>query len=327
MDENEKQCPCCSGNLYQSCCGPYHQGEKVPNALALMRSRYAAYVLNLPDYIIKTTHPASPQYMNNQFAWRRGIAQFSRNSEFKNLEVFDFKENKNLATVTFTASIIQGDQDITFTERSYFEKWGDKWLYRGGQIENGHAPNLISSRPLRILPLAYYGEPILRDKAQLIHDITDDMRTLVEEMIETMEANNGMGLAAPQVHHSIQLFVYRPPVDGKGEKKELGDIKVVINPVISFPTSGTWKAPEGCLSIPGFRYEVERPQEIVIEYINLAGEKIKDTHSGWEARVILHETDHLNGVLYIDRIDEKEKERLAPLLENMKNRIHDGKDI
>ena len=104
------------------------------NALQLMRSRYSAYVLNLPDYIIETTHPANPRYSENKSAWKRSISQFSQNSSFQKLEVLDFQESDTLATVTFTAHLSQEGRDATFTEKSYFEKINGRWLYRDGQI-------------------------------------------------------------------------------------------------------------------------------------------------------------------------------------------------
>ena len=150
-----------------------------------MRSRYSAYVLNLSDYIIKTTHPASPQYSDNKFGWKRSISQFSRDSSFERLEILDFKENHQVATVTFTAYLSQKEKEATFTERSYFEKINDQWFYRGGQLAQGRAPNLITTEQLRLLPLAYYGNPILRKVADPVFEITDDLRKLVDEMVET----------------------------------------------------------------------------------------------------------------------------------------------
>jgi peptide deformylase len=292
-----------------------------------MRSRYSAYVLNIPDYIIETTHPANPQYSENKFAWKRSISQFSRNSSFHKLEVLDFKEKNTLATVSFTAHISQDGHDATFTERSYFEKINDQWFYRGGQLVQGHAPNLVTTGQLRLLPLAYYGDPILRKVADPVNEITDDIRKLVEEMIETMDASDGVGLAAPQIHHSIKLFVIRTPVETEQDKFELGEVKVFINPKLSSPSEETWKAPEGCLSIPTIRSNVERPREITIEYTSIDGSIIKQRYSGWAARVIMHENDHINGILFIDRLDTDEQLKLAPFLQNLEKRIHDGKAL
>lgn len=319
-------CPCCSGKEYDACCKPFHQGALPENALLLMRSRYSAYAFNLPDYIIATTHPASPQYSENIFSWKRALTQFSRNSVFQKLDLLDFKEQGTLATVTFTAHISQNDRDATFTERSYFEKSKGRWMYRGGQLTEGHAPNLVTTGQLRLLPLAYYGDAILRRKAESIAEITDDIKKLAEEMIETMEASNGSGLAAPQIHHSIRLFVVRTPVEKEG-RFDYGEPMVFINPELSNPSEETSKTSEGCLSIPTIRGDVERPVEVTIEYTTLDGENVKRRCTGWEARVVQHEYDHIEGILYIDRLDPQEKAMLAPILQKIEKRIHDGLEL
>lgn len=326
-DFTENLCPCSSGMSYALCCQPFHEGDLPKNALQLMRSRFSAYVMDKPDYIIATTHPANPQYSENKLMWRRGISQFSQSSQFEKLEILDFKENDTLATVTFTAYLTQKGQDATFTEKSYFEKFKNRWLYRAGQLSQGHAPNLVTTDQLRILPLAYYGDPILRRVGDPIGEITADIKKLVEEMIETMDACNGLGIAAPQVHHSIKLFVIRVPIeDGKG-KVEIGPVKVFINPVVSDPSEESWRANEGCLSIPTINHEVDRPKEITVEYTNLQGERIKERVSGWHAKVILHENDHINGILFIDHLTQEELAKLQPFLKNLENRIHNGNEL
>jgi peptide deformylase len=286
-----------------------------------MRSRYSAYVLGLSDYIVATTHPASPQYTDNKLAWKRSISQFSQGSSFHKLEILDFKENGSLAMVAFTAHLTQGDQDATFTEKSFFEKIGTHWYYRNGQFAKGHSTNLITTEELNLLPLAYYGDPILRKKADTLSEITDDMKKLVEQMIETMDASSGAGLAAPQIHHSLRLFVMR--IQGETEERsEPGEVHVLINPKLSEPSKETWSAPEGCLSIPTIRTSVERPKEITVEYTALDGSTIKKRFSGWNARVIMHENDHINGVLFIDRLNEEERAKLTPTLQQLEKRLH-----
>ncbi len=321
-------CPCHSEKNYTECCMPFHKGIALPaNAVLLMRARYSAFALHLPDYIMNTTHPASPQYMENRFSWRYSISTFSKNSIFQGLEILDHKEKGRLATVTFTAKISQKNTDATFTEKSRFEKKNEQWLYLGGQLEEGHAPNLATIGQFRVLPLAYYGDAILRRKGDPVDLITSDLITLVEEMIETMDAFDGIGLAAPQIHHSIRLFVIRKPTEDRAKEIELGPVKVFINPTLSEYSEETWKAPEGCLSIPTIRAAVERPKEITVEYTNLEGKQIRERVSGWEARVIMHEYDHIEGILFIDRLSPKEQEALHSSLENIKQRIHDGKAL
>lgn len=319
----ENTCPCCSLQEYEVCCKPLHEGKIAENALQLMRSRYSAYVINLPDYIVATTHPANPQYSDNKFSWKRSISRFSKDSSFQKLEILDFKEKESLATVVFTAYLLQDGQDATYTEKSYFEKIRGRWLYRGGQLESGHIPTLVTTKELRLLPLAYYGDPVLRRKADVIDHVTDDIKKLVEEMIETMDASDGVGLAAPQVHHSIRLFVIRTPIETGEDNFDLGEVKVFINPKLSLPSKETWKAGEGCLSIPGIRMDVERPKEITVEYTTLDGKLLKHRFSGWEARVIMHENDHINGVFFVDRLSSKERSELAPFLQGLEKRMHD----
>lgn len=127
-----KLCPCCSGKEYDSCCGPFHKGALLENALQLMRSRYSAYALSLPDYIMDTTHSANPNYSQDRISWKQSILQFSKNMTFHKLEILDFKEEGDKATVTFTAFLSQAGQDATFTEKSFFEKERNRWLYKEG---------------------------------------------------------------------------------------------------------------------------------------------------------------------------------------------------
>ena len=127
-------CPCCSGKDYATCCKPLHDGKGPANALQLMRSRYSAYACHLSDYIMATTHPENAQYLKDRVAWKRSISQFCLHSSFLKLEILDFQETAESATVTFTAYIRQGDRDATFTEKSFFEKLGLRWLYRSGQF-------------------------------------------------------------------------------------------------------------------------------------------------------------------------------------------------
>jgi peptide deformylase len=320
-------CPCGSHKEYDVCCRLFHRGGIAENALLLMRSRYSAYVLNIPEYIVLTTHPASPQYSDDKFSWKRSISQFSRGSSFHRLEILDFKEQSTLATVTFTVHLSQKGKDATFTERSHFEKIGSRWFYRTGQLVQGRAPNLVTMDQLKMLPLAYYGDAVLRKKAEPIFEMTSDLKKLVEEMIETMDACEGIGLAAPQVHHSLRLFVIRIPIETDSEGIELGEVKVFINPKLTSPSEETWEAPEGCLSIPTFRAPVKRPKEITVEYTSLDGTLHQERVSGWQAKVIMHENDHIDGVLFIDHLDPKLKESLKPFLQSLEKRIHDGRAL
>jgi SEC-C motif-containing protein len=94
-----------------------------------MRSRYSAYALNLPDYIIRTTHPKNPGYSKNKASWRKEIQNFSNSTLFLKLEILEFLPNEQQSTVTFKATLIQNGKDISFIEKSFFKKLNSKWFY------------------------------------------------------------------------------------------------------------------------------------------------------------------------------------------------------
>lgn len=327
MKNEEMECPCGSGRKYALCCGPFHQGALPESAVQLMRSRYSAYCLNLPDYLIQTTHPASPQFHPNRALWTQMISRFCQQTQFKKLEVLHAEEKGDFATVTFTAHLSQNKEDLSYTERSYFDKVKGRWLYRSGLLAEGHAPHLITTSQVRLLPLAYYGDPILRKVAEPIVSFTEDVRTLAEEMIEAIDAYDGVGIAAPQLHHSVRIFVIRAFEEREDGSMTCEGVKVMINPEISSPSAETRKESEGCLSIPTIHGSVERAKEITVEYSDLDGNRIKERLSGLQARIVQHENDHLNGILFIDRLPEKEKQTLAPFLEHLHKRIHDGTEL
>ena len=326
MTEKRNLCPCCSGILYENCCKPFHEGKLPSTALQLMRSRYSAYALNIPNYIVATTHPGSPQYKENQFLWKRSISQFSKHSTFHRLEVLDHKEKSNVATVVFTVYLSQNDEDATFTEKSYFEKINERWFYRSGTFEKGEAFTLVETGPFNILPIAYYGEAVLRRKADPITEITPEILQFVEEMIATMDSCAGIGLAAPQVHRSVRIFMIRPLLV-KGEDKYARDdgvsdeVKVFINPIITSSSAETWIAPEGCLSIPTIYAPVQRPKEITVSYTFPDGNSTTQSFAGWEARQIMHENDHIEGILIPDRLSQKELGKVASSLEKLEKRL------
>lgn len=314
-------CPCKSGMEYASCCKRFHKGAFPENALLLMRARYSAYVLNFTDYLMVTTHPANPQHNMTKTAWKQQLLLFSKATTFHNLEILDFKENQNIATVTFTAYLSQKGDDATFTERSYFEKIGKRWFYQGGQTNKGRIPELVITEPLQVLPLAYYGEEGLRKKAEPVAEITKDIRKLVQDMIETLKAYDGFGISAPQVNKSLQIFVIHQliPIE---QRLERGDPKVFINPKIVSHEENFWHAPETSLSLPGINSIIDRPEILTVEYTTLDGSTVRQQHSFWEARLIMHHCDHLAGTLMVDKLSEKERAALAPFLQQLQQRIY-----
>lgn len=130
------RCPCHSGLDYSECCSPYHSGEQIPeSALPLMRSRYSAYALKNPDYIIETTHPENPTFSANRQMWRESILSFCQRTKFRGLRIIEFVEGEQESFVTFYAHLFQNSDDVSFQETSRFFKVGDLWLYHSGTIE------------------------------------------------------------------------------------------------------------------------------------------------------------------------------------------------
>lgn len=171
-----------------------------------------------------------------------------------------------------------------------------------------------------ILPLAYYGNPILRKKCKRVEAIDDDLRKLVADLEETMFAHDGIGLAAPQVGIDLTLFVRNIPTQTSHDQWVPGKTEVFINPkILEYSQEKDWRG-EGCLSIPNLYGEVERPSRIKVEYTNMEGNRVTAEYSGLKARNIMHENDHLNGVLFIDRIYGKERQEMEQTLREIKKK-------
>lgn len=175
-----------------------------------------------------------------------------------------------------------------------------------------------------ILPLVYYGDPLLRRRSAEIKEITDDIRQLALDMIETMDAAPGIGLAAPQVGRSVRLFVLRNYIDTSESEKcrwETSSPLVFINPKVQILDDKELLETEGCLSIPGIRAQVPRPFGIRIWAQDIEGKEFSEDVFGYNARVRLHENDHLNGVLFIDRISSFDRRRLSAELHLLEKKI------
>lgn len=156
-----------------------------------------------------------------------------------------------------------------------------------------------------IFPIVAYGDPILRKLAVDIPKNYPKLDELIADMYETMYSSKGVGLAAPQIGRSIRLFV----IDGSPfEEDEIKDLKqVFINPVIKEEEGKLWKFNEGCLSIPTIREDVMRKEQLYIEYYDENWKLKRETYTGIAARVIQHEYDHIEGVLFVDRISPLRK--------------------
>lgn len=171
-----------------------------------------------------------------------------------------------------------------------------------------------------ILKLAYYGDPILRKKSSKVEQIDDDIRELAANMIETMHSARGIGLAAPQVYRSLSLFVSAIPYKDEQEKWIHGENRVFINPKILSYSETFEITSEGCLSIPKLYVDIARPSTIEIQATDLSGNIFTATMTGLEAVNFMHENDHLNGVLIIDRMDRKERAKIEALLKQIKKK-------
>ncbi|MCZ2356046.1 MAG: peptide deformylase [Bacteroidia bacterium] len=164
-----------------------------------------------------------------------------------------------------------------------------------------------------ILPVYLYGSPVLREKAQNLPKDYPGLEKLLADMFETMYNASGVGLAAPQVGKAIRLFI----VDGSpmDESEEGGEDtrdfkKVFINPVILEETGEEWAFEEGCLSIPAIREEVWRPETLTIRYLDENWQEKTESYSGIKARIIQHEYDHIEGVLFTDYVTGLRKQLL-----------------
>lgn len=163
------------------------------------------------------------------------------------------------------------------------------------------------------LQMRYYGDPILRKRAKPVPEITDAERQLAEEMLMTLEATgNGIGLAATQVGVLKRLII----VDIGEEDDEEYEPLVLFNPEI-LSSDGEIVAEEGCLSIPDVTADVKRPESIIVEGIDIENKPVHIEADGLLARVLLHEIDHLNGVLFIDRISVLKRGLLSEALQKL----------
>lgn len=175
------------------------------------------------------------------------------------------------------------------------------------------------------LSLAYYGAAVLRKKAAQIEVITDEIRALVENMIDTMIATKGIGLAAPQVNYPLAVFIaYFPAADLESEEEmeviERSQVKVFINPKIVEYSQKLTAYSEGCLSIPRLYRDIERPLKVTLTALDLEGNTFTEEFEEFNAHIVLHENDHLNGVLFIDRLTPKERKLIEPHLREVKKK-------
>jgi peptide deformylase len=162
---------------------------------------------------------------------------------------------------------------------------------------------------MAILKVAHMGHPVLRAKARPLEAAeirSPAVQQLIDDMFETMSEYQGVGLAAPQVHESVRLFVAGFPGDSEDEDEQGVPQMTLINPEITIVGREVTEDWEGCLSIPQIRGRVPRARQIVVRAYDRNGKRTEIKASGFTARVIQHETDHLDGILFFDRMKSLE---------------------
>lgn len=150
-----------------------------------------------------------------------------------------------------------------------------------------------------------YGDPVLRQRAREVEEIDGRVKQLADDMVETMYAAPGVGLAAPQVGVQRRVFVYDT---GGGDGP-----RTIVNPVLS-EARGEWTFEEGCLSVPGLSWEIVRPKEVHLTGYDLDGNEVSLDADEYLARVLQHEVDHLDGILLVERLDEDQRREAMRLL-------------
>ncbi|MEX0961877.1 MAG: peptide deformylase [Simkaniaceae bacterium] len=170
------------------------------------------------------------------------------------------------------------------------------------------------------LKLAYYGSKWLRKRAKEIDAITPEIRELAAAMIDLMNQCKGVGIAANQVERDLRIFITKCPFYNQEDEWIEGETLVYINPKIISHSDELVIFDDGCLSIPGVYRDHPRPKHIQIEALDLEGQLIKKELSDFEAFNFMHELDHLNGVLFIDRLDQRARKKLKPQLQEIKKK-------
>ena len=170
------------------------------------------------------------------------------------------------------------------------------------------------------LPLLYYGNPILRKKSDPVEKVTDEIRALIKDMEETMDTREGLGISAPQVGRPLAICLTRYPIEDEYGHYQRAPTKVFINPKLSNPSDEIWAQDEGCLSIPKIYEEVVRPVKITVTALDIDGNEFTEELDLWAARVLMHENDHINGVLFIDRISKKRRNEIEAKLRQIKKK-------
>jgi len=179
-----------------------------------------------------------------------------------------------------------------------------------------------------ILPIVAYGDPILKKECDEINESYPDLDVLIADMFETMYKAKGVGLAAPQIGKSIRMFIvdgspFAETEEGEEEDPRAAGIedfkKVFINPIIEEEDGKEWSFEEGCLSIPKIRENVTRKPDVVVSYYDENWTLHEDKFTGYAARIIQHEFDHIEGILFTDYLTPLKRKLLRKKLNNITN--------
>src|SRR5690606_14068619 len=172
-----------------------------------------------------------------------------------------------------------------------------------GTMESGQSKRREVST-LSIQPIRIYGDPVLRTAAEDVDTFDKELRVLVKDLLDTMRDQGGAGLAAPQIGVGRRVFTF-----------DVDDVVGhIVNPVLEFPDEEEQDGPEGCLSLPGLYFDTVRRQNVIAKGFNEYGDPLQIVGTGMMARCLQHETDHLDGIIFIDRLDaERRKEAMAEI--------------
>lgn len=163
---------------------------------------------------------------------------------------------------------------------------------------------------MAVRPIVLANDPMLREKSKKVKDFGEALQALIDDMIETMQAANGAGLAAPQIGVLERVIVIQLPEDE--EDPQSGKLFALCNPQI-IRAEGEEEGEEGCLCLPGYAGEVKRATSVMVKAQDRRGRKVRIKAEGFLARAFQHEVDHLDGILYIDRVEGPDKmRRIAP---------------
>ncbi len=156
----------------------------------------------------------------------------------------------------------------------------------------------------RLMQIAQLGHPVLRQKAAAVEEIDDSIQQLIDDLFATSNEANGAGIAAPQIYRSLRVFILSIRPSPRYPNAPDMEPTAVINPEILWASEEKEKDWEGCLSIPGIRGKVPRPQEIKVRFMTRDGKVTERPFSGFAARVFLHENDHLEGMTWLDHVED-----------------------